>query len=116
MSVRVLNGQRDYWERLWSRLSESTVRVNRLSRRLREWEPMTAHDNRSSGDTSAGKRLSVCHLGKFYPPAPGGIETHVRTLARAQARMGMDVSVLCINHLDRHGLDATWNRYGATST
>lgn len=60
--------------------------------------------------------MRVCHLGKFYPPAPGGIESHVRTLAIAQARLGMDVTVLCINHLDRHGRDATWARYGATRT
>jgi rhamnosyl/mannosyltransferase len=42
--------------------------------------------------------LRVCHLGKYYPPAPGGIETHVRTLAHAQAELGADVQVYCINH------------------
>jgi glycosyltransferase involved in cell wall biosynthesis len=42
--------------------------------------------------------LRVCHLGKYYPPAPGGIETNVRILARAQADLGLDVSVLCVNH------------------
>jgi rhamnosyl/mannosyltransferase len=42
--------------------------------------------------------LRICHLGKYYPPAPGGIETHVRTLARAQADLGMDVRVFCVNH------------------
>ena len=42
--------------------------------------------------------LRVCHLGKYYPPAPGGIETHVRTLAQAQAALGAQVSVYCINH------------------
>jgi glycosyltransferase involved in cell wall biosynthesis len=42
--------------------------------------------------------LHVCHLSKFYPPAPGGIETHVRTLARAQAALGAEVKVFCINH------------------
>lgn len=44
------------------------------------------------------KPLHVCHLGKYYPPAPGGIETHVRTLARAQAGLGAKVRVLCVNH------------------
>lgn len=45
--------------------------------------------------------LRVLHLGKYYPPAPGGIETHTRTLARAQADLGLDVRVLCVNHRGR---------------
>src|SRR5215472_12511654 len=52
----------------------------------------------SSDPSAAGQAIRVCHLGKYYPPAPGGIETHVRTLARAQADLGMDVRVFCINH------------------
>jgi rhamnosyl/mannosyltransferase len=40
----------------------------------------------------------VLHLGKFYPPASGGMELHVQTLARAQAALGARVEVLCINH------------------
>jgi rhamnosyl/mannosyltransferase len=42
--------------------------------------------------------LRICHLGKYYPPAAGGIETHVRTLAQAQAALGADVTVFCFQH------------------
>lgn len=44
---------------------------------------------------------TICHLAKYYPPMPGGIETHVQTLARAQADLGADVRVLCVNGLDK---------------
>lgn len=40
----------------------------------------------------------VCHLGKFYPPVPGGMETHVRALAQSQAALGADARVYCLNH------------------
>ena len=38
-------------------------------------------------------RLRVLHVGKFYPPYPGGIETHVKTLAEELAR-SIEVRVL----------------------
>jgi glycosyltransferase involved in cell wall biosynthesis len=60
--------------------------------------------------------LRVCHLGKFYPPARGGMETHVQTLARAQARAGAKVQVVCVNHQDATSADVTWKLLGATPT
>ncbi|HEV3257729.1 MAG TPA: glycosyltransferase [Gemmataceae bacterium] len=63
-----------------------------------------------------GRPLRVCHLGKFYPPAAGGMEAHVRTLARAQADLGAAVDVLCTNHVDRRGRDVTWRQFAAAPT
>jgi rhamnosyl/mannosyltransferase len=62
------------------------------------------------------ERLRICHLGKFYPPATGGMESHVRTLARAQAELGAEVRVVCVNHLDRRGRDVTWSALAQTPT
>src|SRR5262245_4705361 len=45
--------------------------------------------------------MRICHLAKYYPPAIGGIETHVRTLAQAQSDLGLDVEVLCFDHQQR---------------
>lgn len=42
--------------------------------------------------------IRIVHLGKFYHPHSGGIETHVRTLAQIQARNGAEVHVVCIAH------------------
>lgn len=58
--------------------------------------------------------LRVVHLGKYYPPAAGGIETHTQTLARAQAKLGADVRVVVVNHADASGRDVTFDRLART--
>jgi glycosyltransferase involved in cell wall biosynthesis len=58
--------------------------------------------------------MRICHLGKFYPPACGGIESHLRTLAQAQAKLGHEVQVICVNHADRTGQDVTWRNFART--
>lgn len=57
--------------------------------------------------------LRVAHLGKYYPPSPGGIEEHTRTLARGQADLGAEVRVLVVNHA-AGGRDATFDRFTPT--
>lgn len=42
----------------------------------------------------------IVHLAKYYPPTPGGIETAVQTLARAQVRCGLSVTVICLTDPD----------------
>src|SRR5262249_39582416 len=39
-----------------------------------------------------------------------------RTLARAQAELGLEVQVLCVNHRDRTGKDVTWETWATTPT
>lgn len=77
---------------------------------------IAAVNQASPGDGAQAGGLRVCHLGKFYPPASGGIESHLQTLAQAQARLGMAVDVLCVNHRDRRGADSTWRAFARTPT
>jgi glycosyltransferase involved in cell wall biosynthesis len=58
--------------------------------------------------------VRVCHLAKYYPPASGGIETHVRTLAQSQAGLGADITVICVNHRDSAGQDTSWQSWCGT--
>ncbi|MCI0674025.1 MAG: glycosyltransferase, partial [Myxococcaceae bacterium] len=53
---------------------------------------------------------------KYYPPALGGIESHTRTLARAQAALGARVEVLCVNHADGAGRDVVSRTFARTPT
>lgn len=58
--------------------------------------------------------IRVVHLGKYYPPASGGIETHTQALARAQAALGAEVAVVVVNHADRRGRDVTFEKLART--
>ena len=80
---------------------------------LETTEAILPAGGKSAGE---GRPLRVCHLAKFYPPAPGGIESHVRTLARAQAELGAKVRVVCVNHQDHRGRDVTWEPLARTAT
>jgi glycosyltransferase involved in cell wall biosynthesis len=71
----------------------------------------SAESSRTPGDG-----IRVTHLGKYYPPAPGGIESHVQTLAKAQAGLGAVVSVVCVNHGDASGADIQGRRLASTPT
>lgn len=60
--------------------------------------------------------IRVCHLAKYYSPFRGGIETHVQSLANAQQQSGMDVTVACINHLDKNGENVWSSRFARTAS
>lgn len=57
---------------------------------------------RSAGSTcrSMQQPSSILHVGKFYPPHPGGMETHLRSLVAYQSRQAR-VEVLVSNHESR---------------
>ena len=58
----------------------------------------------------------IVHLGKYYPPAPGGgIESHTRDLAQSQAALGAEVRVIVVNHTIA-GRDATYSTFTPTVT
>jgi rhamnosyl/mannosyltransferase len=79
-------------------------------------ETKDRQDRQAAQSSRFSRRLRVCHLGKFYHPAQGGMETHVRTLGQAQVELGADVRVVCVNHQDQRGRDVTWSRFAATAT
>lgn len=45
----------------------------------------------------------ICHLSKYYPPSSGGIESHVQILALQQAKLGNEVTVICVNDRNARG-------------
>jgi len=44
--------------------------------------------------------IKILHIGKFYPPVPGGIENFLMDLVNAQIKLGLDVRVIV--HDDRN--------------
>jgi len=64
----------------------------------------------------SGPPLRIAHLGKYYPPSTGGIETHTRALARSLAELGVDVQVVAVNHASAAGEDVTFDGLRQTPT
>jgi rhamnosyl/mannosyltransferase len=58
--------------------------------------------------------MRIIHLGKYYPPATGGIETHTQTLCRSLAARGLSIEVVVVNHQDAGGKDVTFDRKAST--
>jgi glycosyltransferase involved in cell wall biosynthesis len=44
--------------------------------------------------------MRIVHLAKYYAPLYGGMETHVENLSKAQAQIGLKVSIVCVNSFD----------------
>lgn len=55
-----------------------------------------------SDETAQEKPLRVLHIGKYFPPHAGGMETYLRDLLNVQKRQGLDVMALV--HTSKRGL------------
>jgi rhamnosyl/mannosyltransferase len=58
--------------------------------------------------------LRVVHLGKYYPPARGGIEQQTRYLAQGLSQWGCQVVVVVVNHRQGCGKDVTYRSWAVT--
>jgi len=45
--------------------------------------------------------MKVLHLGKYYPPYPGGIETYTRLICEGLAQRGLNIDLVASNNEDR---------------
>ena len=60
--------------------------------------------------------MHIVHLGKYYHPAIGGMESLIQTQAEAQVQSGHRVDVVAINHITPAGKDVLGSAFGLTST
>ena len=55
--------------------------------------------------------MKILHVGKYFPPYAGGMETYLRDLMAAQARQGLDTAALV--HQSDIGFNSQHERYQA---
>jgi len=67
------------------------------------WESTNRSGSLTPGGTS--RKVQVLHVGKFYPPHMGGIETHLQDLCE-ELRKSVDVQVIVASD-DRSGVEET---------
>ena len=58
--------------------------------------------------------MRIVHIGKYYSPAVGGMESLVRSHALTQSQLGHQVDVLVVNHRDPCGREVIGKTFGTT--
>jgi glycosyltransferase involved in cell wall biosynthesis len=80
-----------------------TIETGGVIRRLPKVEPAAGAVSATPG--LRARRLRVLHVGKFYPPHMGGIETHVQALC-TELRKTVDLRVI-VASADRNAVEET---------
>ncbi|MEL7044370.1 MAG: glycosyltransferase, partial [Pseudomonadota bacterium] len=73
-------------------------------------EHVNGDEHRPSEHASGSGTISILHIGKYFPPHRGGMETFLRDLALEQRHRGLNVAAIV--HASKRGVRSSWEDAG----